>query len=55
MFIQVQGFSRHVLVHHSQVSEELKFSRDDPDEDKIKAMDYYFPKVRPMPACALGV
>lgn len=36
MFIAVRGYSRHVLVHHSQISEELKFSRDDTDEDKMK-------------------
>ena len=29
------------MVHSSQVSSDLSFSRDDEDEMKVKAMDFY--------------
>ena len=34
---------RHGLVYHTQVSEGIAFDRDDDDDSKVKALNYYFP------------
>ena len=42
-FVELEGFRRHGLVHNSQISEEVSFSREDEDDAKVKAMEYYAP------------
>lgn len=44
LFVAFPGHRRHGLVHNSQVAEDIQFSREDEDEDKVKAMDYYAPQ-----------
>uniref|UniRef100_A0A7S3VHF1 S1 motif domain-containing protein n=2 Tax=Dunaliella tertiolecta TaxID=3047 RepID=A0A7S3VHF1_DUNTE len=44
VFISIPGFRRHVLVHHSQISDDIRFAKDDVDEDKVKAMEFFLPK-----------
>ena len=39
--MELDGQRRHALVHHSQVSEELVFGKDDEDADKVAAMEYF--------------
>ncbi|KAK9817647.1 hypothetical protein WJX72_000130 [[Myrmecia] bisecta] len=43
LFVQLIGFRQQALVHNSQISDELSFSRDDDDLDKVKAMQYFAP------------
>ena len=43
MFVEMEGFRRHGLVHNSQISEEVSFSREDEDEAKVKAMEFFAP------------
>ena len=40
----LEGYQRHGLVHHSQVSEEISFGQEDEDDDKVTAMEYFFPQ-----------
>ncbi len=42
-FVELEGFRRHGLVHNSQISEEISFSREDEDEAKVKAMEFFAP------------
>lgn len=42
-FIELEGFRRHGLVHNNQISEEVTFSREDEDEAKMKAMEFFAP------------
>jgi hypothetical protein len=39
----MEGYRRHGLVHNSQVSEDMAFSREDEDEAKVKAMEFCAP------------
>jgi hypothetical protein len=43
VFVELQGYRRHGLVHNSQVSEDIAFSREDEDEAKVKAMEFFAP------------
>lgn len=43
VFIRLDGFEKHALVHHSQISDEVSFGRDDEDADKIAALEYFCP------------
>ncbi|WIA36670.1 hypothetical protein OEZ86_007953 [Tetradesmus obliquus] len=43
VFVAIEGYRRHVLVHHSQVSEEVLLTRGDEDELKVKALEYAAP------------
>lgn len=38
LFVQLQGYRRNGLVHSSQVSEHMGFTREDADEDKVAAL-----------------
>ena len=44
LFVTLNGYQRHGLVHHSQVSEEVSFGQEDEDDDKITALEYFFPQ-----------
>lgn len=44
VFVKPSGKSRDGLVHCSQVSDELTFTREDSDDAKVMAMEYFFPK-----------
>ncbi|KAF6261416.1 hypothetical protein COO60DRAFT_1636853 [Scenedesmus sp. NREL 46B-D3] len=43
VFVSIEGYRRHVLVHHSQVSDEVLLTRGDEDELKVKALEYAAP------------
>jgi len=43
IFVEIDGFSRHGLVHNSEVDDLLQFQREDADEDKVKAMEWVAP------------
>lgn len=43
-FIELPGCQRQGLVHSSQVAEELRFGRDEDDEMKVKALEFYCPR-----------
>ena len=43
LFVELQGFRRNGLVHNSQISEDVIFSREDDDEAKVQAMEYFAP------------
>lgn len=43
LFVSLEGFQRHGLVHHSSVSEEVAFDQGDDDADRITALEYFFP------------
>ena len=43
VFVEMAGYRRHGLVHNSQVSEDMAFSREDEDEAKVKAMEFCAP------------
>lgn len=50
LLIVLPDHKRHGLVYHTQVSDGIAFDRDDDDESKVKALNYYFPvgkEVRP--------
>lgn len=44
LFVELPGFRRNGLVHNSQISEDVVFSREDADDVKVKAMEYFAPK-----------
>ncbi|GFR46504.1 hypothetical protein Agub_g8085, partial [Astrephomene gubernaculifera] len=44
IFLALPGYRRHVLVHNSQVSDELRFNREDDEDAKVKALEFYFPR-----------
>ena len=44
IFVRMPGFSRDGLVHCANVSDELTFQRDDSDDAKVMAMEYFHPK-----------
>ncbi|KXZ49883.1 hypothetical protein GPECTOR_19g334 [Gonium pectorale] len=44
IFVALPGYKRHVMVHNTQVSDELRFTREDDDEAKVKALEFYFPR-----------
>lgn len=41
VFVALKGYRRHGMVHSSQVSADISFSREDEDEMKVKTMDFY--------------
>jgi polyribonucleotide nucleotidyltransferase len=43
LFVDLEGFRRNGLVHNSQISEEIAFTREDEDDAKVKAMEYFVP------------
>lgn len=43
-FVELPGFRRQALVHHTQISEDLHFGREDDDEMKVKAMEFFAPR-----------
>ncbi|PSC76425.1 S1 RNA binding domain-containing [Micractinium conductrix] len=43
-FVELPGFRKQALVHHTQVSEDIHFGRDDDDEMKVKAMEFFLPR-----------
>ncbi|GIL65986.1 hypothetical protein Vafri_19629 [Volvox africanus] len=44
IFVALPGYRRHVMVHNTQVSDDLRFSRGDDEDAKMKALEFYFPK-----------
>mmetsp|Transcript_26220 Transcript_26220/g.77861 ORF Transcript_26220/g.77861 Transcript_26220/m.77861 type:complete len:587 (-) Transcript_26220:1722-3482(-) len=44
IFVAIEGYRRHVLVYHEQVADDIVFTRDDDNDMRIKAMEFYFPK-----------
>ena len=44
VFVRPVGKARDGLVHCSQVSDELTFAREDSDDAKVMAMEYFFPR-----------
>lgn len=47
VFVELPGYRKQGLVHHSQVSEELRLGRDDEDEAKVKSLEYFAPPGEP--------
>ena len=43
VFVRMDGYARDGLVHCTQVSDELTFSREDTDDAKVMAMEYFHP------------
>jgi len=43
VFVELEGRRRHGLVHVSQVAAEVSFAREDEDDDKVKALEFYAP------------
>jgi len=43
VFVELEGFRKQGLVHHSQISEEVRFGRDDDDETRVKSLEYFLP------------
>ena len=43
VFVALTGFRRHGMVHSSQVADELSLTREDEDDMKVKAMEFYAP------------
>ncbi|KAL3145372.1 hypothetical protein ABBQ38_001624 [Trebouxia sp. C0009 RCD-2024] len=43
IFVALRGYRRHGMVHCSQVSDELSLSREDEDDSKVKAMEFFCP------------
>ncbi|KAK3236942.1 hypothetical protein CYMTET_52949 [Cymbomonas tetramitiformis] len=43
IFVQLDGYRRDGLVHNTQVDDMLSFAREDPDDDKVKAMEWAAP------------
>lgn len=41
VFVALAGYRRHGMVHSSQVSADITFSREDEDDMKVKTMDFY--------------
>ena len=52
LLVSVPGTKRHGLVYHTQVSDGIAFDRDDNDDSKIKALNYYFPVGKEVRACS---
>ena len=44
VFVRPAGKARDGLVHCTQVSDELTFAREDSDDAKVMAMEYFFPR-----------
>ncbi len=44
LFVRMRGFVRDGLVHCANVSDELTFRRDDGDDAKVMAMEYFYPR-----------
>ena len=44
LFVRMRGFVRDGLVHCANISDELTFRRDDSDDAKVMAMEYFYPK-----------
>lgn len=42
--MSLEGFEKHGLVHTTQISEDLNLGRDDEDDDKIAALEYFCPR-----------
>jgi predicted RNA-binding protein with RPS1 domain len=40
VFVSLPGFQRHALVQANSVAADMRFSREDPDEDKVKALEW---------------
>ena len=43
VFVRPEGHPQDALVHASQVNEQLSFSREDQDADKVKALEFFAP------------
>jgi ribosomal protein S1 len=43
VFVRPEGHPQDALVHASQVNEQLSFSREDEDGDKVKALEFFAP------------
>lgn len=44
IFVAFGGHQRHGMVHHSQISVDLTLDKDDVDEDKMTALEYFCPR-----------
>lgn len=44
VFVALPGWRRHGLIHHSQVAEDVSFSREDEDDVRIKALEFFLPR-----------
>lgn len=53
IFVALHGYRRHGMVHCSQVSEELSLSRDDEDDTKVKAMEFFCPPASEVRHCLI--
>lgn len=40
VFVELPGYRRHGMVHHSQVADEIMLGREEPDEDKVRALEW---------------
>ena len=45
VFVALQGYRRHGMVHSSQVSNELSLTREDEDDAKVKAMEFFLSSI----------
>lgn len=43
VFVRPDGHPQDALVHASQVNEQLSFSREDEEADKVKALEFFAP------------
>jgi len=44
LFVSLRGYARQGLVHANNASADMRFSREDGDEDKVKALEWAFPR-----------
>ena len=44
VFVELQGLHRQALVHNSQVADDIAFGRDDDDDMKVKALEFFCPR-----------
>lgn len=51
IFVALHGYRRHGMVHCSQVSDELSLSREDEDDAKVKAMEFFCPSASEVRRC----
>lgn len=42
-FVELDGFRRQGLVHHTQVAEDVRFTREDDDAARVHAMEFFLP------------
>ncbi|EFN56958.1 hypothetical protein CHLNCDRAFT_143529 [Chlorella variabilis] len=43
-FVELPGYRKQALIHHTQVSDEIQFGREEDDEMKVKAMEFFLPR-----------